>query len=51
MQANPGYPCWISNEIKAKNAVLLLFRQLPNVGLSNFDMWDVYNLAKTDSTL
>ena len=28
------------------HAVLLLFRQLPNVGIQNFGMWGMYNLAK-----
>ena len=27
-------------------AVLLLFRPLPNVGIQNFGMWSMYNLAK-----
>ena len=28
------------------HAVLVLFRPLPNVGIQNFDMWGMYNLAK-----
>ena len=28
------------------HAVLLLFRPLPNVGIQNFGMWGMYNLAK-----
>ena len=32
-------------------AILLLFQQLPIVGIWNFGMWGVYNLAKTDSRL
>ena len=28
------------------NAVLVLFRPLPNVGIQNFGMWGMYNLAK-----
>ena len=42
------YPdtCWIANEIKANERCLPLFRQLPNVGIQNFGMWGMYNLAK-----
>ena len=29
------------------HAVLVLFRPLPNVGIQNFVMWGMYNLAKT----
>ena len=28
------------------HAILLLFRPLPNVGIQNFGMWGMYNLAK-----
>ena len=28
------------------HAVLVLFRPLPNVGIQNFGMWGMYNLAK-----
>ena len=44
-----GFPnsCWNRRTRWRKiHAVLLLFRPLPNVGIQNFGMWDMYNLAK-----
>ena len=31
--------------------VLVLFRQLPNVGIQNFGMWGIYNLAKAHRSI
>ena len=33
------------------HAVLVLFRPLPNVGIQNFGMWGIYNLAKSYSSM
>ena len=44
-----GFPntCW-KNQTRWRqmHAVLVLFRPLPNVGIQNFGMWGMYNLAK-----
>ena len=44
-----GFPnsCWNSDTINRKlHMVLVLFRPLPNMGMQNFGMWGMYNLAK-----
>ena len=33
------------------HAILLLFRSLPNVGLQNFGMWGMYDLAKAHRSM
>ena len=49
-----GFPntCWKVDTINRQlHAVLVLFRPLPNVGIQNFGMWDMYNLAKAYSSI
>ena len=44
-----GFPntCWKSDTItRQMHAVLVLFRQLPNVDIQKFGMWGMYNLTK-----
>ena len=46
-----GFPnsCWNHRiRLRKMHAVLLLFRPLPNVGIQNFGMWGMYNLAKAN---
>ena len=33
------------------HAVLVLFTELPNVGIQNLDMWSMYNLTKAYSSI
>ena len=42
--------CWKSTK-RLMGAGFLLFQRLPNVGIQNFGMWGVYDMAKTDSSL
>ena len=44
----PGFPIHVRNQTQSRqmHAVLVLFRPLLNVGIQNFGMWGMYNLAK-----
>ena len=48
-----GFPYMLENKTRwrQKHVVLVLFRPLPNVGIQNFGMWGMYNLAKAYSNI
>ena len=48
-----GFPnaCQKYDTIKANACGLVLFRPLPNVGIQNFGMWGIYDIAKSSRSI